>query len=93
MNDSFRSANMTVVGTFFSPNEQITPISAHECCKTRGGGGARGLFVMRSPSAKVCKVRERRRCTGILPLSSWRCRPRRDGVVVVNAQASLPSSR
>ncbi len=44
MNDSFCSANMTVVGAFFSPNKQTTPISAHECCKTRGGGGSKGLF-------------------------------------------------
>jgi hypothetical protein len=39
MNNSFCSANMTVVGAFFSPNEQTTPISAHECCETRGGKG------------------------------------------------------
>ncbi len=91
MNNSFCSANMTVVGAFFSPNKQTTPISAHECCKTRGGGGARGFFVMRLPSAMVCKVRESRQWAGILPSSSWPCCPCRDGVVAVNAQVSLPS--
>ncbi len=31
------STNIAVVGTFLSRHEQLTPISAQECCKIRGG--------------------------------------------------------
>jgi hypothetical protein len=48
--------NMTVVGAFLSRHKQLTPISAHKSCKTREGGGERGLFVVRLPTAKVGKV-------------------------------------
>jgi hypothetical protein len=36
--------NITVVGAFLSQHKQLTPISAHECCKTRGGGRGKGLI-------------------------------------------------
>jgi hypothetical protein len=50
------STNITVVGTFLSWHKQLTPISAHKCCKTRGGGMTRSLFVVRLLTAKVRKV-------------------------------------
>jgi hypothetical protein len=48
--------NITVVGAFLSRHKQMTPIFAHTCCKTRGGEGARGLFVVRLPTAAMVTV-------------------------------------
>ena len=42
-NDSFCSSNITIYGAYLSPREQLTPISAHQCCETRGDG-ARGFL-------------------------------------------------
>jgi hypothetical protein len=39
-----------VIGAYLSWHEQLTPISAHKCCKTRGGGRARCSFVMLLPT-------------------------------------------
>ncbi len=44
-----------MVGAFLSRHEQLTLISV--CvCETRGGDGARGLFVMRLPTAAMVTV-------------------------------------
>ncbi len=54
----YYSINITDVGIFLSRHKQSTPISAHKCYETRGWGRARGLFVVRLPTAKVYKVHE-----------------------------------
>jgi hypothetical protein len=57
------------------------------------GRGGRKDKRIKHAMAFLLRCQGCRQCAGILPLSSWRCRPRRDGVVVVDAQASLPSSQ
>jgi hypothetical protein len=85
MNDSCCSANRAVVGAFFSPNKQTTPISAHKCCETRGGGGARGLFVCACPQQMFARF------TSIVDAQAS-CRPQA-GVVALIVMMLLPSMR
>jgi hypothetical protein len=102
MNDSFCSANITVVGAFFSPNEQITPISAHKCCKEGGRGAYLSCARPRQRFARFASVIDAqascRRQAGIvalvvmvlLPLMCRHLCRRCDGVVALVVMALLP---
>jgi hypothetical protein len=48
--------NMTVVGTFLSRHKRLTQFQYTNVAKQGGGGGARGLFGVHPPTAKVGEV-------------------------------------